>query len=280
MTRPLKSLISQSSPLIAPLAYDGISARLVRELNFQAAYVGSYAVSASKYGVADIGFVGLEDMADVVRRIAPIVDVPVIVDGEGGFGNPIHVARTVQVLERAGASATHIEDHVFGKHLGVPQVIPVGQAVDKIKAALDARNSEDFLIIGRSDALLSEGLDATVDRLLAYQEAGADALFLARTPKPGETLDARLRDETRVPLLMTNGPGYSAKDLGDQGASIVLYPTLTNFVAEASMREALELLASAGTSVGIVEDYEAFDVFLGADDYRATAHTLGLLPQN
>jgi 2-methylisocitrate lyase-like PEP mutase family enzyme len=280
MTRPLKSLISQSSPLIAPLAYDGISARLVRELNFQAAYVGSYAVSASKYGVADIGFVGLEDMADVVRRIAPIVDVPVIVDGEGGFGNPIHVARTVQVLERAGASATHIEDHVFGKHLGVPQVIPVGQAVDKIKAALDARNSEDFLIIGRSDALLSEGLDATVDRLLAYQEAGADALFLARTPKPGETLDARLRDETRVPLLMTNGPGYSAKDLGEQGASIVLYPTLTNFVAEASMREALELLASAGTSVGIVEDYEAFDVFLGADDYRATAHTLGLLPQN
>src|SRR5687768_8388337 len=149
MVRTLKDVISENSPLVAPLAYDGISARLVRDLKFQAAYIGSYAASASKYGVADIGFVGLEDIADMVRRIAPIVDVPLIVDGEGGFGNPIHVARSVQVLERAGASATHIEDHVFGKHLGTPQVIPLGQAVDKIKAAVDARKSEDFLIIGR-----------------------------------------------------------------------------------------------------------------------------------
>jgi methylisocitrate lyase len=280
MVRPLKSLISENSPLIAPLAYDGISARLVRDLNFQAAYIGSYAASATKYGVADIGFVGLEDMADMVRRIAPIVDVPVIVDGEGGFGNPIHVARTVQVLERAGASATHIEDHVFGKHLGVPQVIPLAQAVDKVKAAVDARKSEDFLIIGRSDALLSEGEEATVDRLLAYQEAGADALFLARTPTPGDTLNKRLREEARVPIIMTNGPGYSAKELGEQGAGIVLYPTLTNFVAESSMRKALEVLAREGSSVDIVEDYEAFDAFLGADAYRSTAHKLGLLPRN
>jgi methylisocitrate lyase len=280
MVRTLKNVISENSPLVAPLAYDGISARLVRDLNFQAAYIGSYAVSASKYGVADIGFVGLEDIADMVRRIAPIVDVPVIVDGEGGFGNPIHVARTVQVLERAGASATHIEDHVFGKHLGTPQVIPLAQAVDKIKAAVDARKSEDFLIIGRSDALLSEGEEATIDRLLAFQEAGADVLFLARTPLPGDTLNKRLRDEARVPILMTNGLGYSAKEMGEQGADIVLYPTLTNFVAEAGMRKALEVLAREGSSVDIVEDYEAFDAFLGADDYRATAYKLGLLPQN
>ncbi|MEV0688534.1 isocitrate lyase/PEP mutase family protein [Nocardia sp. NPDC050378] len=280
MVLPLKTLLGQTSPLIAPLAYDGISARLVREFGFRAAYIGSYAVSATKYGVADIGFVGLEDMADTVRRIAPVVDVPVIVDGEGGFGNPIHVARTVQVLERAGASATHIEDHVFGKHLGVPRVIPVEQAVDKIKAALDARKSEDFLIIGRSDALLSEGEDATIDRLLAYQEAGADALFLARTPKPGEVLNERLRKEARVPILMTNGPGYSAAELGEQGADIVLYPTLNNFVAESSMRKALERLAHEGSSVGIEEDYEAFDIFLGADEYRSTALELGLLTQS
>src|ERR1044071_8993759 len=106
MPPSLKTLVSESSPLSAPLAYDGISARIVRDLGFRAAYIGSHSAAAAKYGLADIGFVGLEDMADVVRRVAAIVDVPVIVDGEGGFGNPIHVARSVRVLERAGASAT------------------------------------------------------------------------------------------------------------------------------------------------------------------------------
>lgn len=280
MVRSFKSLISESSPLIAPLAYDGISARLVRELKFDAAYIGSLAVSASRYGIADLGFVGLEDMADTVRRIAPIVEVPVIVDGEGGFGNPLHVARTVQVLERAGASATHIEDHAFGKHLGSPQVIPVEKAVDKIKAAVDARASEDFLIIGRSDALHSEGLDAAVDRLLAYQEAGADALFLARLPLPGEVLDERFRKESRVPILMTNGPDYTAQELSEQGADIVLYPTLTTLVAESSMRQALERLAGEGSAVGMKESDVDFDKFLGVDEFRSTARQYDLIPQD
>jgi 2-methylisocitrate lyase-like PEP mutase family enzyme len=276
----LKSLVSESSPLIAPLAYDGISARIVRDLGFRAAYVGSHSVASAKYGLADIGFVGLEDMAEVVRRVAPIVDVPVIVDGEGGFGNPIHVARTVQVLERAGASATHIEDHLFGKHLGVPQVLPVKQAVDKIKAAVDARASDDFLIIGRTDAISGEGLNAAVDRLLAYQEAGADALFLAKWMKPGEMLDKRLREQSRVPIVMTNGPDTSAKDLGDQGADIVLYPTLTSLAAESSMRQALEVLAREGSTVDIEEKVEEFDRWLGVDEYRSTALKFGLLPQD
>jgi 2-methylisocitrate lyase-like PEP mutase family enzyme len=275
----LKSLVSESSPLIVPLAYDGIAAHLVRELGFQAAYVGSHSVASTKYGLADIGFVGLEDMADVVRRIAPIVDVPVIVDGEGGFGNPIHVARAVQVLERAGASATHIEDHVFGKHLGIPQVLPVKQAVDKIKAAVDARASDDFLIIGRTDALSSEGMDAAVDRLLAYQDAGADALFLAKWMKPGDVLDARLREEARVPIVMTNGPDSSARDLAEQGADIVLYPTLTSLAAESSMRQALEVLAREGSTVDIEENVEDFDRYLGVDEYRSRALEFGLLPQ-
>lgn len=275
----LKRLISESSPLIAPLAYDGISARLVRDFGFKAAYIGSHAVSAAKYSVADIGFVGLEDMADTVRRVSAIVDVPVIVDGEGGFGNPIHVARTIQVLERAGASATHIEDHVFGKHLGVPQVLPVEQAVNKIKAALDARASDDFLIIARTDSLSGEGMDAAVDRLLTYQEAGADALFLAKWMRPGEMLDQRLRAESRVPILMTNGPDTSAKQLGEQGADIVLYPTLTASVAETSMRQALELLASTGSTIDIEEKVEEFDRWVGVDEYRTRALEFGLLPQ-
>ncbi len=284
MTVSLKSVLSRNSPLIVPGAFDGVSAVLVRELGFQAAYIGSFAVTGAKYGLPDIGFVGLEDMADTVRRVADIVGVPVIVDGEGGFGNPLHVARSVQVLERAGASATHIEDHAFGKHLGVAQVIPVGQAVDKIKAAVDARASEDFLIIGRSDAVASEGEDATVDRLLAYQEAGADALFLARAVKPGDVLNQRLRAESKVPILTTNGPGtgYSAADLGEQGADIVLYPTVTSVAAMSSMRNVLETLAREGSTVDVdatIGTNAEFDAFLGVDEYRSMALSLGLLPQ-
>jgi methylisocitrate lyase len=283
MVRSLKTLISENSPLIVPLAYDGISARLVRALDFKAAYIGSWAVTAAKYGLPDIGFVGLEDMADMVRRIAPIVEVPLIVDGEGGFGNAIHVARTVKILEQAGASATHIEDHTFGKHLGLPHVIPVEQAVDKIKAALDARSSDDFLIIARSDALVSEGEEATIDRLLAYQEAGADALFLARAQKPGEVQNKRLSEGSRVPIVMTNAPGWSAAELAEQGADVVFYPTTTYLAAESSMRRALEVLAAEASTKQIDDDYksfEEFDQFLGIDEYGAKARALGLIPQN
>jgi methylisocitrate lyase len=277
MIRTLKSVILENRPLIVPGAYDGISARIIRDLKFEAAYVGSFALTAAKYGLVDIGFVGLEDMAEAVRRIANIVEVPVIVDGEGGFGNPIHVARTVKVLEQAGASATHIEDHVFGKHLGIPEVLPVKQAVDKIKAAVDARKSEDFHIIGRSDAFHNEGEEATIDRLLAFQEAGADAIFLAKPPMPGDVLNKRLCDEARVPIVVVNGPDYSAKQLGDQGADIVLYPTLTNLMAASSIRESLEFLARDGSTVHLNEDFAAFDRFLGADQYREVAQRLGLI---
>jgi methylisocitrate lyase len=282
MTVSLKSAISRNSPLIVPGVFDGVSALLVRELGFQAAYIGSFAVTATKHGLPDIGFASLDDMAETVRRVAAIVDVPIIVDGEGGFGNAIHVARTVQVLERAGAGATHIEDHVFGKHLGTPQVIPVKQAVDKIKAALDARASEDFLVIGRSDAEASEGADATVDRLLAYQEAGADVLFMARALKAGDVLNKRLVEESRVPILITNGPatGYTAADLGEQGADIVLYPTITSLAAESGMRRAFEALARDGSTAAVddtIGSNAKFEEFVGTDKYRSTAYRLGLL---
>lgn len=284
MPVPLKSLLGRGAPLIVPGVFDGMSAVLVRELGFEAAYIGSFGVTGAKYGLPDIGFVGLDDMADAVRRVSAVVDVPIIVDGEGGFGNPLHVGRTVKVLERSGAAATHIEDHTFGKHLGVAQVIPVKQGVDKIKAALDARTSEDFLIIGRSDAVASEGEDATVDRLLAYQEAGADALFLARAVKAGDVLNQRLRAESKVPILTTNGPGtgYSAFDLGEQGADIVLYPTVANLAAMTGMRQVFEALARDGSTVSVdagLGTNVAYDSFLGADEYRAQARSLGLLPQ-
>lgn len=282
MAATIKSLLERRSPLVAPGAYDGISALLIRELGFDAAYIGSFAVTAAKHGLPDIGFASIDDMAESVRCVSAVADVPIIVDGEGGFGNALHVARTVRVLERAGASATHIEDHSFGKHLGAPKVIPVKQAVDKIKAAVDARASEDFLIIGRSDAEMSEGQEATVDRLLAYQEAGADILFMARALRAGDVLNKRLVAESKVPILITNGPntGYTAADLGEQGASIVLYPTTTSLAAESGMRRAFEAIARDGSTAAVDDSIGTnaqFEEFVGTSEYRATAERIGLL---
>ncbi|MEU6577850.1 isocitrate lyase/PEP mutase family protein [Streptomyces sp. NPDC046805] len=279
MTRTLKQLIKENHPLIAPIVYDGISALLVRELGFKAAYIGSYATGATKYGVPDIGHIGLEDMADQVRRLAPAVGVPLIVDGEGGWGNPLHVARAVQTLERAGAAATHIEDHVFGKHITAsPRVLPVEQAADKIKAAVDARASDDFMIIGRTDAAAGEGPAAAVDRVLAYQEAGADGLFVA-----GE-LDsdnhARLKAEARVPVFSGDLPGHSAADHAAQGAAVVMYYALSHLAAAQGMRHALEVLAREESTTSLEEQlpqWQDFDVFLGIEPAREAAKTYGLL---
>ncbi len=263
-------------PLVAPSIYDGISALLVHRLGFRAAYIGSYATGATKYGVADIGYIGLEDMADQVRRLAPLVAVPVIVDGEGGWGNPLHVARAVRVLERAGAAAMHIEDHVFGKHITIrPTLLGVDQAVDKIKAALDARDSPEFLIIARTDSSYSEGQDAAVDRVLAYQEAGADGLFVAGVLDSDH--QAHLKAAARVPLFTVNFPGLSA---ADHDADVVLYFALSHAAAITGMRTALEALAGEGSSVSADDALESvadFDVFLGIEQARAEARAYGLV---
>ncbi|UFS60607.1 isocitrate lyase/PEP mutase family protein [Subtercola endophyticus] len=278
MARSLRSVIDEHSPLIVPSIYDGISALLVKELGFDAAYVGSYATGATKYGVPDIGYIGLEDMADQARRLSAIVDVPLIVDGEGGWGNPLHVARAVRVLERAGAAATHIEDHEFGKHLvRSTKIAPVGVAVDKIKAALDARDSEDFLIIARTDSPGSEGPVAAVDRLLAYQEAGADGLFIGGFLD--EAAHARLRAEAHVPIFQPDFPQHTAADHARQSADVVIYYGLTHIAASEGMRSALGVLKAQESTISLEGELstQGFDEFLGIEAARTTARKFGLI---
>lgn len=284
MSPTLDQLIRSHSTLIVPSVHDGISALLIREAGFQAAYAGSYATGATRYGLPDIGYIGLEDMADQVRRLVPLLDVPVIVDGEGGWGNPLHVAHAVRVLERAGAAATHIEDHVFGKHLKADPVLEsVRGTTDKIKAAVDARASEDFLIIGRTDAskrgtASADGPAVAVERMLAYQEAGADGLFIAGR------LDERhwrlLRSEARVPVYTVDFPGRTAAEVGAWGADVVLYRALGPFAAAQAMRRAFRTLAREGSTTTIEAELGTmpdFDEFLGIAQAREEARRYGLL---
>jgi 2-methylisocitrate lyase-like PEP mutase family enzyme len=263
----LQALIASETPLVAPSVYDGISAKVGRELGFKAYYVGSYASGATRYGCPDIGYLGVEDIADQVRRIADIVEAPIIADGEGGFGNPLHAAAAVRRLESAGASAVHIEDHEFGKHLTPrPRVLPLDKALDKIKAALDARRSADLMIIARSDCAGPLGDDEAIARAIAFQEAGADAIFLSgfamRNEGPWETL----RREIRVPVFNTNIPGRSARAHAYLGINVLIYYALTHYAALGALREALGVLAKTGSTESIENDipsFREFDDFLG-----------------
>jgi 2-methylisocitrate lyase-like PEP mutase family enzyme len=282
MTSTLRELIARHHPLVVPSIYDGISALVPREFGFEAAYIGSYATAATRHGLPDIGYMGLEDMADQVRRLAPVARVPVIVDGEGGWGNSLHVARAVQVLERSGAAATHIEDHDFGKHITAkPRIVPVKVAVDKIKAALDARDSEDFLIIARTDSAGIEGPEAAVDRLIAYQEQGADGLFIAG--RLDETSWLRLKTESRVPVFTTDAPGTTAEDQAKKGVDVILYYAVAHMAATAGLRTAFSALAADGSTLRMEESWggipglRAYDDFLGIPSAREKARQYGLL---
>lgn len=281
----LKTLLATRSPLSVPSIYDGISARVAAELGFEAAYIGSYGTGATKYGVPDIGYIGVEDMADQVRRLAPLADVPLVVDAEGGWGNPLHVARSTAILERAGAAAIHIEDHDFGKHLTRdPRCLPTASAVDKFKAALDSRASEDFLIIARTDAAGVEGSEAAVDRLLAYQETGVDALFAAAELDPAA--QARLTQEARVPLVMLNFPSYTPQHVSDLGGSMLIYFALAHQVARKAMTEAYASLITTGSAEmaesrwgGGWEALLDFDKFLGIEADRGRAQAWNLIDE-
>ncbi len=281
MTPSLREAIGAHQPLVAPSVYDGISALAAREFGFAAVYIGSYATGATRYGVPDIGYLGVEDMVDQVRRISPLVEVPIIVDGEGGFGNPLHVARSVRLLERAGAAATHIEDHEFGKHITAsPKVLSVSDAVDKIKAALDARSSSDFMIVARTDAAGSLGADEALARAVAFQEAGADAVFLAGYGISDEEAWRKLREAIDVPVVNTDFPGQSAQDAATAGVDVVLYYGLSHIAARESIRRVFRTIAETGAAPVEESSWSSvaeFDEFLGIADARAKAQQYGLL---
>ncbi|WP_413810658.1 isocitrate lyase/PEP mutase family protein [Streptomyces sp. OE57] len=283
MATTLKHVIEANKPLVVPSVHDGISALLIRELGFESAYLGSYATGATKYGLPDIGYIGLEDMADQVRRLAPIVDVPIIVDGEGGWGNPLHTANAVRVLERAGAAATHIDDQLFGKHIKATADLETTQrTADKIKAAVDARKSEDFMVIGRTDAS-KRGAPVdiqltAIERVLAYAEAGADGVFIAG--RLDEERWALLKSESKVPVFTVDFPGRTAAEIGSWGVDVVLYRALGPLAAVHAMRMAFQTLLREGSTISIESDIGTlpeFDTFLGIEQAREDARSYGLL---
>jgi 2-methylisocitrate lyase-like PEP mutase family enzyme len=245
----LSKLLETSRPLVAPGVYDALTARLAVEAGFEALYLSGAGIAYTRLGRPDIGLVAMSEVADTIALIRDRVDVPLIVDGDTGYGNALNVARTFRVFERAGASAVQLEDQTFPKrcgHLAGKALVGSGEMAGKIRAAADARASDATLIVARTDAIAVEGFEAALERAEAYLEAGADVLFV-EAPRSEEELATIGRTfGNRVPLLanMVEGgrtPVSGADELGRYGFRLVIFP---GGIVRAQLRQARDYYAS------------------------------------
>src|SRR5260221_9708173 len=178
----LRELLAGPDLIVAPGAYDGLRARLIAQAGFSVVYMTGFGTAASVLGQPDVGLLTMSEMVSRASALAAVIgDVPLIADADTGYGNPINVRRTIHEYEQAGVAGLHIEDQVWPKkcgHMEGKQVIPMQEMVQKIRAAVDARQDPDFVIIARTDANAVNGLEDALQRGRAYREAGADVIFI------------------------------------------------------------------------------------------------------
>ena len=228
----LKTRLTQPTPVLAPGIYDALTALVAEQAGFEALYLSGASIAYTRLARSDIGLTTATEVADTLARITERVRTPVIVDADTGFGNALNTQRTVRAFERAGAAMIQLEDQTFPKrcgHLDGKGVVPAAEMCGKLRAALDARHSEDTLILARTDALAVEGFEAALDRAETYLACGVDALFIEALRTPEQMAQACARFAGRIPLLanMVEGgktPIQSADELGRIGFRIVIFP--------------------------------------------------------
>ena len=248
----LRAKLEERRGLLVPGAANALAARVIEDLGFEAVYVTGAGVTNTLWGLPDLGFVSLAEIAQHTATIREAVQIPVLVDADTGFGNALNVRHTVRVLERAGADAIQLEDQTTPKkcgHFENKSVIPPEEMAGKVKAAVDARTSGDLLIIARSDALAVEGFDATIARAQRYIEAGADVTFV-EAPRSAEEI-REIPKRLSVPQVVNVVVGGKTPVLGQEqfagmGYGLVLYANAALQGAIAGMLAALKQLKSEG----------------------------------
>lgn len=267
-------LFNASEPVVCPGVYDALSATLAVEAGFPALYLSGASIAYTLLGQPDIGLVTMSETLNTLAHIVERVDAPIIVDADTGFGNALNVQRTVRLFERAGAAVMQLEDQTFPKrcgHLTEKKLVPAGEMVGKIKAALDARS--DMLVMARTDAIAVEGFDAAMDRAERYLEAGADILFIEAPETEEQMRTLCERFAKRVPLLanMVEGgrtPFLPAAQLGKLGYRIVIFPGGTVRALIQSMNGYFTSLREHGTTAPYADrmlDFKRLQKVLGTE---------------
>lgn len=263
----LRARLDRPGAMIAPGVYDSLTALLVEQAGFECAYVSGASVSFSRLGRADLGLTTLTEVADAVAHMRERVEIPLVVDADTGFGNALNVRRSVRLLERMGASAIQLEDQTSPKrcgHLEGKSLVDTAEMVGKIRAAVDARHDPDTLIVARTDAVATDGIDTALERAHAYVDAGADMLFVEALRDDAQLRRVGTELGPRVKLLcnMVEGgktPLKPADELGKLGFDLVIYPgamvRVISFAAQAYLRE----LSEQGTTAGMLDRMNQFN---------------------
>ena len=257
-TTQFRRLLNQPGIIMAPGAYDCLTAKLIETAGFPAVYMTGAGTSVARLGYPDLALATMTEMRDNAAAIAAIVDIPVIADADTGYGGILNIRRTIRQYERSGVAALHLEDQESPKrcgHLNDKRVIPLTDMLPKIRAAVDARTDDDFTIIVRTDALAVTGWDDAIRRCQEYINAGADALFVEALRTPDEV--ARAARELDIPLLYNyvetgKSPLLSAQELERLGFKIVIFPASALLTATQAIRQTLAALKQQGTTAHLL----------------------------
>jgi 2-methylisocitrate lyase-like PEP mutase family enzyme len=276
--REFRTMLSPGAALLLPGVANALTARIVADQGFAAAYVTGAGIANTFLGVPDIGLVTVTEVAEHVAAIRAVFPGPLVVDADTGFGNPLNMVRTVELLERAGADALQIEDQVFPKrcgHFAGKQVIPAAEMVEKVKAAVDTRRDRDLLIIARTDAIAPEGYDAAIERAAAYHDAGADVTFVEAPTTLEQIADIPRRlPWPQLANIVLGGrtpelPNEKLKELGYAG---VIYANVALQAAVKGMQAALGELrrkGHMGDATNMVADFSERQRLVHKDDFDA-----------
>jgi 2-methylisocitrate lyase-like PEP mutase family enzyme len=263
----LRELLAGDALVVAPGVYDGISAAIAAKLGFRAAYMTGAGVSASGWGLPDVGLLTLTEMADRARLLAGLLDVPLIADADTGYGSPINVVRTVREYERAGVAAIQLEDQAFPKrcgHLAGKDVIDADRFVVALQAALDAREDPDTVVVARTDALATHGVDEAIARARRYADIGADLIFV-EAPTSIEEVE-RIAAEVDAPLLLNVVPGGRTPEIAPErlaklGFRVAIHPGAALAPVASGAIDGLSALAGTAGTTTTCDPAGFFDLF-------------------
>ena len=274
----IRQALSQSGQLVMPGVYDALSAKIAVRSGFEVIFVTGYSLSATLLGEPDFGLLTQTEVIGAAQRICSVVGTPVIVDADTGYGNAINVIRTVRELIAAGAAGMFLEDQVWPKrcgHMQGKQVIPLEEQVKKLKAAIEAKQNRDFFIVARTDSRQALGLDAAIERGIAFKDSGADAVFI-EAPESKEEM-REISKHVPGPLvanMLERGvtPLMGPNELKELGFDLIVWPLAPLYSAAKSLTEVYTTLRRDGSTLSILDRLMPFDEFnrvVGLDEKYA-----------
>lgn len=285
MITSIQRILDDVGVIAFPGVYDTLSARIAQRVGFPMGFISGYSVSATAIGEPDLGLLTQTEMLDAARRVCGSVNIPIIVDADTGYGNPLNVHRTVNQLIAAGAKGCFLEDQIWPKkcgHMRGKRVIEREEYIDKIRAAVDAKAGRDFFIVARTDAEAVRGLDEAIARVEAAREAGADASFVEAPGSVEQLAEIGRRAPGPIVANMIEGgktPLLPKEQLAEMGFQLILYPLAGLYAAARAMEIMFQKLAADGTTMGEeprLMDFSSFNDLIGVEEKYGLADRLGV----